>query len=569
MMELNEQSPRYEPIKRDQLKIVPKEHQKASLHAMRTLETRNLETDTIRFETNMGILNDPVGYGKTITMLMHLLETDALSLHNRFIPTRSDRYGNMSIFRRPHYNFTYLPIQVILVPKGVVHQWIHTLNTQVLIPYTAILMTKDIIEFGKMDLTRPHLYLVTETRFKSFMANIDHRYEFGRWEIDRFVIDEFDTVDVKAFPGVQARFSWFISGSTHVFKEPEYYIRNNGYLKNLLMDLRGSPLGLVRVRNTMDFLQMSHSLPPPVIHRYVIRDNSHIRAVRGLVSDSILRSLQAGDVTSAVQELGIAKENATNIVDALTQSFQRDLHNLKIKRQEREQYEYANDNAKKEALLKLDQQILEMTDKIADLQKRIQEEDCPICYSQPEHPVVLQCCHHRYCVECLIYSFRAMNNQRCPMCRTEADVQSLTYLNSGDSSAVASSSCAPKILNRSEKIDELFDQYPHGKWLIVSEYDASFRQMCRIMDNHQPPIQYHEPKGTADTIHKYVEQFKSGKCPVLLLNASRYASGIHLPETTDIVFYHTMSQDIEMQVIGRAQRIGRTSPLRIHYFDVE
>ena len=33
----------------------------------------------------------------------------------------------------------------------------------------------------------------------------------------------------------------------------------------------------------------------------------------------------------------------------------------------------------------------------------------------------------------------------------------------------------------------------------------------------------------------------------------------------DILVYHRMSKDLEKQVIGRAQRLGRTVPLNITY----
>ena len=39
--------------------------------------------------------------------------------------------------------------------------------------------------------------------------------------------------------------------------------------------------------------------------------------------------------------------------------------------------------------------------------------------------------------------------------------------------------------------------------------------------------------------------------------------------TTDIVLYHRMNSDLEKQIIGRGQRVGRTSPLIINYLCYE
>ena len=44
-----------------------------------------------------------------------------------------------------------------------------------------------------------------------------------------------------------------------------------------------------------------------------------------------------------------------------------------------------------------------------------------------------------------------------------------------------------------------------------------------------------------------------------------FSSGIDLPETTDIILYHKMSnKNIEIQVLGRALRLGRKEPLYLH-----
>jgi SNF2 family DNA or RNA helicase len=40
--------------------------------------------------------------------------------------------------------------------------------------------------------------------------------------------------------------------------------------------------------------------------------------------------------------------------------------------------------------------------------------------------------------------------------------------------------------------------------------------------------------------------------------------GLNLECATDILIYHTLNQELERQVIGRAQRPGRSSPLNIH-----
>ena len=55
---------------------------------------------------------------------------------------------------------------------------------------------------------------------------------------------------------------------------------------------------------------------------------------------------------------------------------------------------------------------------------------------------------------------------------------------------------------------------------------------------------------------------------ILLLTTQYSASGINLENTSDIVLYHSMSEDKTKQIIGRGQRPGRTNQLhvwKLHY----
>ena len=52
---------------------------------------------------------------------------------------------------------------------------------------------------------------------------------------------------------------------------------------------------------------------------------------------------------------------------------------------------------------------------------------------------------------------------------------------------------------------------------------------------------------------------------MLLLNAKYCGAGLNLQCTDEIIIFHRMCKDLENQVIGRAQRIGRDSRLKVNY----
>ena len=62
---------------------------------------------------------------------------------------------------------------------------------------------------------------------------------------------------------------------------------------------------------------------------------------------------------------------------------------------------------------------------------------------------------------------------------------------------------------------------------------------------------------------KNIQKYKNENVNVLLLNSRYFGSGLNLENTSDIIIIHKMAADIEMQIIGRAQRYGRTNELRI------
>ena len=71
--------------------------------------------------------------------------------------------------------------------------------------------------------------------------------------------------------------------------------------------------------------------------------------------------------------------------------------------------------------------------------------------------------------------------------------------------------------------------------------------------------------GSTVHIQKTIQLFRENKIQVLLLNARFFGAGLNLQMTDEIIIYHRMNSDLEKQVIGRAQRLGRQTKLSIRY----
>ena len=80
---------------------------------------------------------------------------------------------------------------------------------------------------------------------------------------------------------------------------------------------------------------------------------------------------------------------------------------------------------------------------------------------------------------------------------------------------------------------------------------------------------YSKISGSSYRISNIIDKFKNCEFQVLFLNAAHFGAGLNLQFTDNIMIYHRMSTDLEKQVIGRAQRMGRMVPLTINYLCFE
>ena len=99
-----------------------------------------------------------------------------------------------------------------------------------------------------------------------------------------------------------------------------------------------------------------------------------------------------------------------------------------------------------------------------------------------------------------------------------------------------------------------------GRFLIFSNYE-SFGKLQEKLE--EAGIGHTKLCGTGAAIQRQVRQFEEGKTPVLLLNATHYGAGLNLQKASHVIMTHRMCADMEGQVVGRAQRTGRSGVLQV------
>lgn len=103
---------------------------------------------------------------------------------------------------------------------------------------------------------------------------------------------------------------------------------------------------------------------------------------------------------------------------------------------------------------------------------------------------------------------------------------------------------------------------PEDKVLIFSDFSGAFKVIMNMMKKKN--ISYKElDGGNINDIDKILKTYKGGDTQVLLIDASTEGCGLNLENTTKLVFLHKTADILYSQIVGRAQRNGRTGRLEI------
>jgi len=96
---------------------------------------------------------------------------------------------------------------------------------------------------------------------------------------------------------------------------------------------------------------------------------------------------------------------------------------------------------------------------------------------------------------------------------------------------------------------------------MFSGYDATFNGMEAQL--REENIKFATLNGSNARINKLLKEFGTGKWQTLFLNARNMGAGLNIDAATHVVLFHKMSQELEAQIIGRANRLGRTAPITV------
>ena len=613
---LNESSPSIDNVPTT-IKLPLHKHQRAALHRMETMEKEMTQGTMITDEcvySNYGILGDSVGVGKSLMILSHIARIDNIDPLEKYHTVYNYAGANFfSVKVKKHDAKKREAGSLIIVPHTLYRQWADYITKQTTLSNVCI---SRINVFNEEDTLLEAIYgakvvLVSNTLLKHFTPFCQSKDI--KWK--RVFIDEADTIHmpgltIKQFP--VARFTWFVTASwinllylNNSFYADKHYIQttvlNNSHpeyahMKNHLKSIIDNPnyyayiyhyvksYGLLReilsvshplrahavIKCSDDFVKASISLP--ALYRSVVWCKAPIshRLVQGMVTTQIQQMLHAGDVASALEQLGVKGQDSKALVNAVTASLKKDLERQERTYEFKEALTYSSARAKEDALKALREKIEKTKESIKNVQERIEnlENDmCPICYDDPTEALVTPCCSRVFCAACLLMSMT--RRPECPLCRSAIHPSKCTKLitrsaegneivDAATAAAVAAAT-GPTEEKKPEALLRILRENPDGRFLIFSRYDNPFETIETAVEGLGIQVKY--LKGNKDSIAATLRAFDAGSVRCLLLNSRSMGAGLNIIGATHVILLHAMTHEEEKQILGRAYRMGRKGPL--------
>ena len=235
------------------------------------------------------------------------------------------------------------------------------------------------------------------------------------------------------------------------------------------------------------------------------------------------------------------------------------LRNLRKKaQQERDTY--------KVSLETLQYKQSEVNTKIKGIEERIggcDDKTCPICAMKVSKPGLTPCCNNVFCMSCIGMSLNV--SKECPLCRAILDIQKVSLI--VKSNITETKKSEDQLPTKLDTLINYLKTNSDRKIMVFSEFSNTFSTIRTNLEKEG--IGFSQLIGSSDRITKIIRRYEAGEFQVLLLNARAFGAGLNLQITDDIFIYHRMNKDLETQVIGRAQRMGRKEPLNIQYLCYE
>lgn len=573
-----------EVLQPESLKINLFSHQKKAIYKLSEIEnTHIIKYRNLTLHTNLGIYADKVGAGKTFTIAALISMCKPPSQNTNKLMGCTEY--SVAYLEKNFNNVRIINSTLIIVPHSLIKQWIDTLDLINDENFEYFVINKKAKTKWLENKNLPKVILISNTFAKYlYLCEMNSQYDAVHWE--RLVIDEPQTM-VLPCQLPQANFTWFICATptSIIYSSRQYLNRASKELTGLwrnrepiYRDLLARYDRYYPVFNPSEFLiiknddyVVDNSLKLPAYEEIIIKCKTpsylRSRAIRDNLPKDALARLQANDISGAIEILNCESNSSScDIVESLVLKYKNELHNENIEIQRLTQLRNITSQDRNTRIDQHKEKIKILNSKIESITNRVQSVGCcPICLEEiTSTKAVTNCCQNSFCFECILMALSA--NNRCPLCKKRSCQDTLHIETNISSNTTKQKDSLPSKTNALLNIIENITK--DSKILIFSQFDNSFQRiMWKLKEKN---INFEVLKGRLECQQKIIQNFENGNNQILMLNANNFGAGLNLQMTTDIIIYHKFyNESLKSQVIGRAQRFGRQTPLKVTYLEHE
>lgn len=520
-----------------------------AMHRYREKMTRGFVMGSHIINGKIGIIGDRAGSGKTLSILAYLA-----SNHNPY-PTSSIELSPFS----STYFFSHrmIPIEpanranLIIVPHRLFNVWRSEIEKHVTSAFVPI-ETRRMLRGNQLrqSILNSRFVLTTNKCYKFVQSYALH----NEIEWDNIIVDDAITIHLnQTDPTLRFQFLWLVTNDwiplimkhAQIHKPTLYALRNRlaavhpdleSWLiehHNVRYERNLNSMNVIRnylpyhhphrtqmiLRHSNEFLETSMNLPS--VEHYHIQCRPNIN-VNSLMSFYLARNMEPMIRSHQIPYL-----------------FQ----SLSVSWKTKEEYE--------EEIPLIHRQRAH---------RKIEENECVICFEQCDYPTVLRCCHHVYCGKCILRNM--LQHSKCPMCRESISISSLCCLGSLESKDRMIQS------NKMEACIDLIKRNPNQTFVIYSSFDNIYDQLADEIE--KMGIKTERIEKNLFSLLRAIRHFQQGATQVLFISDVDQIRGVSFPSTSQLIFYHEPPvYEWKEVLIHSMQRLGRTQPLQIQHLHSE
>jgi SNF2 family DNA or RNA helicase len=517
-----------------------------------------------RLASSVGILGDLPGYGKTTTMLAlaclsHRVRREVeagVSLGAAGVLTVTREAG----FRRKKFwePGSLLPEQpdevestLILCPSKLLKHW--AAEAAAKFPGLRVLVYKKLGKFlSPQDVASVDVVLAPPSAVDGCSRL--------RWK--RLIVDEADTVKL---PGreipLMCLFVWLITASYDALAQ-KHSGWIHGELLHAFLPSRGKMtanrpfINRLIVRGEDGFVVSSSGTPPIDDETIICTTPAIVKASREFINAEVAEMLASGDVEKAIVALGGKARNETDVMGLIKANTERDLGNERLERDHVLSLDIEAD-ARASRLKRAELRIASLESRLVEIAKSIAEigtSECKICYTALESPTILLCCSNIFCGRCLLGWFNQWLKSTCPMCRQKVDIKRQMVAVTPE--VIEGDTYTKDPLTKNAALLTICRQ--RKAVLVFANHEGALSLILEVLKKGGVDADLYSGRNTT-----CIDRFRASELRVLVVDP-RATAGIAIPEATTIVLYHEMHPGLEVQAVGRAQRLGRKGRLEVY-----